>query len=262
MKKLLPILLLLFTLQSFSKRPFGPSDVPVGKNIFYIELMGGGILPEMIFSGTPYDAYISDPALRRTGGIALRFQNSKVLSYSALISYREQGVTFPEKNETSLNANYLNLFIPVEFDLNFLSEKKKAGPAVVFFAGPYAAYYLGGNVKDLNYDFPLTKNEMNRWDIGVEAGVGIRIPTFSLQGRSNLNLKVSYYYGLNNSFPAVFPDYNNEQLEQLLLSGTGSRINRGLRLTISYEISLNRQKMNTFTAGGDGKKTYKRFLIF
>jgi len=262
MKKLTPLLLLFVTISSFSQRPFGPSDLPVSENMFYLELLGGGILPDMKFAGTPFDADLSEPALRRSGGIAFRFQPSKVFSYSALISYREQGIVIPKRNETSLNANYLNLFFPVEFDLNLRKVKKKAGPVLVLFAGPYAAYFLGGNVKDLKSNFPLKNNDINQWDAGLEAGTGIRIPTFSLQSRSNLNLKASYYYGFINSFPPVFPDYNDGQLEQLLLSKTGNRVNSGYRFTLSYEISLNRQKIDTFTAGGDGKKTYKRFLIF
>lgn len=254
------LLILCIVANAQKKKPFGPSEHISEKNVFYLELLGGGILPTMKYEGTNYDTYKSDRFTAQTEGIGFRIQSTKMFSYGALISYRSQGVSFPDQNKYLLHTNYLNAFVPVEVGWPLSKSKRKATPMVLAFAGPYAAYFLNGNTDINGNESPITLSEIAQWDAGVEAGIGLRIPTFSVQGKSDLGLKVSYYYGLVNSFPETVDNIPSENLDSHLLSGTGSRFNRGIRLTISYSMSFGSKNPQTFTAGGNGKSTYKRFL--
>ena len=261
--KLLPLVILLilaYASNAQKHRPFGPTEQASEKNVFYLELLGGGIFPGMKFNGTPFDSYRSERFTGQTEGMGFRIQATTFVSYGALISYRSQGVSFPEQQNYLMHANYMNLFVPVEFGVRVGKSKRKARPKVLAFAGPYAAYLLKGDVERGKNEYALSTDEINQWDAGIEGGIGLRIPTFSLQGKSDLNFKVSYYYGLLNTYPEFGANYPEENLDQLLLSKTGSRVNQGLRFTISYAISFGGNKPESFTAGGDGKKTYKRFL--
>lgn len=255
-------LLLLSVLALNAQQPFGPSNNGEPENLLYIELLGGAMWPTMIFTGTPFDREIPGRYIRQNNGIALRYNPNGLFSFSALLSYRELGVYFLDLDETEMKANYLNVFLPVEMEILLSRLRKKVGPSILLFTGPYVAYFLGGSIEDRQQEFKLTGGqEINRWDAGAEAGVGFRIPTFSIENRSNLNLKFSFYYGLINTFPPLVPNEPDDRLNSLLLSKTGTRFNQGFRLTLSYEIALRKHKIESFTAGGDGKKTYKRFVL-
>ena len=260
MKLIILSLILCLSVTAMAQKPFGPSEQAYKGNIFYLELLGGGISSSMKYSGTAFDSYSSGLFIGQTEGLGFRIQSTKSFSYGALFSYRVQGVSFPDENNYLLKAGYLNLYLPFEFSVKLLQSKRKASPAIIAFAGPYAASFLKGNVNIGNSEYELGQGEVNKWDAGIEGGIGLRIPTFSLQGKSDLNLKVSYYYGLLNTYSVFSTDYPQENMDLLLLSSSGSRINHGIRFTISYDISFGGGSPDSFTAGGDGKKTYKRFL--
>ncbi|MDA3930177.1 MAG: hypothetical protein PF541_14605, partial [Prolixibacteraceae bacterium] len=160
-----------------------------------------------------------------------------------------------------LNLKNLNLFIPIEFDYNVFKLKSKGRPMLVVFAGPYVANNIGGEIIRLENKVPITINEVAKWDYGIEGGLGFRIPTFSADGGGNLSLKASYYLGLKNTLPKSISGYNDLEMNQYMLTTTGKRMNRGIRISIGYEFSLEKKKRTTFTAGGDGKRTYKRYVI-
>ncbi|MBN2806173.1 MAG: outer membrane beta-barrel protein [Prolixibacteraceae bacterium] len=262
MKILLCCLLLLFSSYIKAQHPFGPSEGGKPEHAVYIELLGGAIWPLMSFNDTQFDNEVHQLFIRQNSGMAVRFEKKGVLSVGALVSYREQGVMFPDRSKLLLKSNYLNFYMPIEKDWCLSRLRKNSGPSIVFFAGPYAAYFLGGSVKDQQHDLTLSSEQINQWDVGAEAGLGFRIPTFSIEKRSNLYLKFSYYYGFMNTHPVDIPDYSDDQLNSYLLSKTGTRLNQGFRLTLSYEIALGKHNIQTFSAGGDGKRTYKKFIVF
>jgi hypothetical protein len=262
MKILLCCLLLLFSLNIKAQHPFGPSGEGNLNHASYLGIHGGAILPFMSFNNTPFDQVVIGRMIRQNSGLSFRYEKISLFSIGVLLTYREQGVQIKDLNQLALKANYLNVFVPIEKEIKLSRLRKTAGPSVILFAGPYAAYFLYGNAKDKQHEMKLTTQTINLWDAGAEAGLGFRIPTFSMEKRSNLNLKVSYYYGLINSLPATLPDVTDEQFNTLLLSETGTRFNQGIRLTLSYEIALGKHNIQTFTAGGDGKNTYKKFIVF
>ncbi|MFA9389137.1 MAG: hypothetical protein ACERKD_04995 [Prolixibacteraceae bacterium] len=260
MRKLFLMSLLLLSIGGLAKGPFGPSVVPFKKNVIYLEIMGGGILRSMDYQNSSFDNYKPGLAIGQTEGLGIRIQNSKMFSYSALISYREQGVSFPELNNYALDANYLNLFVPLEIGIRLFKPKKKASPRIIGFAGPYIATLLKGSLTSGSENYALTSTDIQQYDAGVEGGIGIRIPIFSIQGKSDLNFKVAYSYGLMNTFVKGENPHDPQLMDLSLLSNSGNRWNRGIRISISYDMSFSTKKLDTFVAGGDGKRTYKRFL--
>lgn len=61
-------------------------------------------------------------------------------------------------------------------------------------AGPYAAYLVSANVKDVNSDgsvagaTDLNTSDFNRWDFGLAGGVGFDVEAFTLGARYNYGL--------------------------------------------------------------------------
>lgn len=262
MKRFILVALAFFIVQiSFSQSPFGASTPQFGRNLFYIDLTGGLVIPSMTFSDTPYDQIESEQFNGKTYGASFRIQFRKELSFSSQFSYRELGSNFLKNGNYRIRANYLNLFTPLEYDLFLTPKPKSYLPNLLFFVGPYFAYNIGGSIKtDLVNVVDLSVNEIAQLDYGLEGGVGFRIPTFSLTGKSHLNIKASYFRGLANTFPFELT-YDTEKANNLMLSDQGIRANQGIRLAISYEFSLAKKEMTTFTAGGDGKKTYRKFIV-
>lgn len=262
MKKFILVVVTLFIVQfTFSQSPFGASTPLFGKNLFYIDLNGGLLIPSMNFADTPFDQIESQRFFGQTFGLSFRIQFQQHFSFSTQFSYRELGSNFLDNRNYRIRANYLNLFTPLEYDLFFSSKPKSTAPNLMLFAGPYFAYNLGGSINsDLVNGVELSESEIAQLDYGLEGGVGVRIPTFSFSGKSHLTIKASYFRGLANTFPVELA-YEAQKADDLMLSSNGIRVNQGIRLAISYEFSLAKKEMTTFTAGGDGKKTYKRYIV-
>jgi hypothetical protein len=252
------LMLLAFFLSAQS--PFGASKVGFNKNLFYFDLNGGFSTPSLVFDNNQFAGLKSDRFFDQTFGMGLRIQFKPKMSFSTHLSYRELGGKFNDYHQFCLQANYLNLFSPLEYDIQLTAKPRSHLPNIMLYAGPYFAYNLGGTINSEQIELLLTSNEMAQLDYGVEGGMGIRVPTYSFTGKSYITLKASFFRGLANNFP-VGSTHELAQKEQLMIADAGSRFNQGLRLTVSYELSLNKKKMTTFTAGGDGKKTYKRILV-
>jgi hypothetical protein len=96
---------------------------------------------------------------------------------------------------------------------------------------------------------------------GGEGGLGIRISTFSLESRSNINLRLSYLQGFNDTYSAFEKNRQDQSTTQKLYLDGGKRFNNVIKLTIGIEIPFKNRKLVSFTAGGDGKKTYKKVVV-
>lgn len=260
MKQLLFILLIIVTFEAQAQSPFGISKEPAKKNLFFFELMGGAVLPSMKYTGTSFDTYQNRWYFDKTAGLALRFERSQRFSVSTQFSYSGQGVYFPDNRDYKLNTNYLNIYVPLELDCLLTGKKKKSGPCFIVYAGPYIAKQISGKLITSTLDAELGENDVASWDYGIEGGLGLRIPTYSLSGHSNLTIRASYYYGLANTFPTSI-GYDAAQMNERILSTNGSRNQCGVKIMLTYGMSLEKKEVSTFTAGGDGKKTFKRFLI-
>ncbi|MBN2262587.1 MAG: outer membrane beta-barrel protein [Prolixibacteraceae bacterium] len=249
-------LLLLSVFGLMAQSPFGVSKQPFTEQTCFFELNGSAILPKVGFNGTGFDNAVSDHIFRKAFGMAIRWQYERNWSVAGNVTYRETGAYFPHNNNYRLKSNDINVYIPVEFDIYIKAKPRVKPPQFVLFAGPYVSYNIGGEMVADMLQQDLNEHNISPFDAGIEAGVGMRIPTFSFSHRSFINIKASYFYGLLNTFP-------NERVanEQLMLSSAGKRFNYGVRITLAYEMSVLKKEFNKFTAGGDGKRTYERILV-
>lgn len=214
------------------------------------------MLPKVGFSGSGFENEVSENLFRKAFGLAIRWQYEQNWSVAGNLTYREGGAYFPDFNNFRLKTNNINLYIPIEFDVFIKAKPRVKPPQFVFFAGPFFSYNIGGEIISDLLQQDLSEQNISPFDAGVEAGLGMRIPTFSFTHRSFINIKASYFYGLLNTFPS-----ERVSNEQLMLSSVGKRFNHGIRITLAYEMSVIKKELNSFTAGGDGKRTYKRILV-
>lgn len=254
------ITVLLLQITVAAQSPFGSSKQFFKKKLYYAELNGGGILSSMDYKKNQYDSYQSNPFLNKTFGLGLRVQFSNNLSFSSQLTYRTLGASFPKYDNMVLKANNLNLFVPFELDHFFEPVPNRVLPNAMFFAGPFVAYNIGGHIVSDKINQEMTSDEMLDYDYGLEAGLGLRIPTFSFTGKSFITVKASYFRGFANTLPSSIR-HSEDQMKMLMLTNKGRRNSQGIRLTLSYELTLTKVEMTSFTAGGDGKKTYKRFVV-
>jgi hypothetical protein len=176
------------------------------------------------------------------------------------LSYAEQGIAFNDGGNYELKMNYINLSLPVELQLQ-IGERNLVGATRVFlFAGPYVAVPFSGKISSGEFLQTLTMGEMAFPDYGIDAGLGFRIPTFSLESRSFLTIRLAYTRGFANTYSSSESNINASLNEKLYLDG-GKRFNSGLKLIVGVEIPKKSKRVISFTAGGDGKKNYKKAVI-
>jgi hypothetical protein len=244
-----------------AQSPFGEAKERFSKNIYFIELTGGVILPTFNFFDTSLDNSENTFLYNQTEALSFRVQFRRHFSFSPRISYDVKGGAYPQLYEDVIvKSHYLSLLTPIEFNGYFSEKKKIMKPGWLLYLGPYVSYNLGGYLKNDGVEYDLNPDDFNVFDAGFEAGVGLRIPTFSFTGMGNFTIKAAFYHGFVNSYPekqtARIADYG-----ELMFSANGKRYNMGIRLTLSYEIALLRKEMPTYTAGGDGKRSYKKFIV-
>jgi hypothetical protein len=238
---------------------FKDKDKMVG-NSFHIELLGGGILPFTRYKPEAYNELETKQLILFETGLIFRFQRGKWFSWLPGIKYLQHGSHIVSPYEYKLKANYLTFSLPVEWAFEIERKYKKSTSALILFAGPYIASPISGSVTGEGFQEDIFQNSFTRFNYGIEGGFGFRIQTFSLSDKSNINLRVSWMQGFNDAFapeeiispPAAYDQFNFLE---------GKRIISGLKVTLSFEISFKSKKIVSFTAGGDGKKNYKKFVI-
>ncbi|MGF7140049.1 outer membrane beta-barrel protein [Roseimarinus sediminis] len=254
------VLLLLIPVVLAAQSPFGVSRQKFDKKEYFVGIHGGVMVPFTTYSGTPYDGIAQKRYLDQTGGMDFRMHLARVFSLNTSISYRRSGARFPGEKNHAYQSQYLAFSLTPEIHFRLFEPLRGVPPEVMFFAGPFVANNLKEHIVSNELDVLVPPALLQKWDYGLDAGVGLRIPTYSFTGQSYLTIKLAYYYGVASTFPAS-EEFEGYTGSQLLLSESGERFNRGIRLTLSYELSLAKKKHTTFTAGGDGKRTYKKILV-
>jgi hypothetical protein len=265
-KKSIIVLLLIILFNSgkanfFDKDPWFTSKDLMIKNKTFFELFGGVVSPDMTYSIKSFNKIEQVPLFLYDVGISLRFQRGKWFSFSPRLTYLCQGVSINNDLKYRLRANYVNFSIPLELQFELNKKMNKSVTRFFFYATPYIATPISVNLKTNIYSDWLSYSEMNVLNVGGEAGLGFRIPTYSLEGSSNITIRLSYLRGLNDTYTKLEKNIVNQTLrDQLYLDG-GKRYNSAVLLTIGIEIPVKAKKYVSFTAGGDGKKNYKRVVV-
>lgn len=247
--------------KSFAQSPFSYNKDNSKKKTFYLEILGGASLPSMTYQGNNFQNYNSTSFLSSTEGIGFRMQMNSKFSIATQLAYSGHGTEFAEIENTRLMANYISSYTYAEYEIALVKGKHRVSPLLLLYAGPSISYFANGNVSSTDFKTKLSPNEIATLDYGAETGIGIRIPTFSANVRSNLTLKASYVHGLANTLPQQGNSTTSRDLDQLFMAESGTRNNHAYRIMFVYELALHKTKAVTFTAGGNGKTTYDRFVL-
>jgi len=230
------------------------------KNKTYFELFGGGVYPIMSYSEKSFSQDKAPCFLYDFGG-AIRFQRGKWFSFSPRLTYMGQGVAMDDDLDYRLRINYISFTFPVELQVYLHERMNKSVSRLFFFAGPYVATPVSSRLLNNSYSKWLTFSEVKKLNLGGEVGVGFRIPTYSLEGSSNIELKLSYLRGFLDTYTNYEKNLADPDLRSQLYINNGKRFNSAIKLTVGIEIPKKTKKYVSFTAGGDGKKRYKKVVV-
>ncbi len=261
MQKIILSALLLLCITGFSQSPFGTSKVVFDKPVYFFEMGGGALYSSYYFYQNDLGNYTQQSTWGKMGELSLRVQFKEKVSAAARFSFRQTGSYFPEFDQLEIRPNYINIFLPVQYEIRKVEKRDKVKPMLMVFGGPWSAFRVGGNVKTASLTLhEISQNQVSTFDAGFEAGLGFRIPTFSFSSQGYLTFKISAYQGLLNTLPTN-SGFTEEQMKTYMLSDEGYRFSRGIRFSVVFEMSLHKKPTTSFTAGGDGKRTYKRFIV-
>ncbi len=227
----------------------------------YVELSGGGSYSTVVFNDKNYIPLKTNFLIFPEFGITYRAQFSKSFSVSPRLFFLKIGETVSQTEKYTLTINDLSLLLPVDFQISLGGKRKRGITKIHMYAGPYGAIPLFANITTKKNSLRMSSNELTPWNYGIETGIGIRIPTFTLEASSNLNFRIAYrrgfsplYQDLNIKAGAPFAD------NDITLIG-GNRFNQSISLVVGIEIPMKSKSFVSFTAGGDGKKNYKKVVV-
>lgn len=227
----------------------------------YIELSGGGNYNFVDFSDKNYIPIKTNHLIFPEFGISYRAQLARWFSVSPRLFFLKLGETVSQTEKYTIGINDLSLLLPVDFQISLGGKRKRGITKIHMYAGPYGAIPLFANISTKNNSSQLPTSELSPWNYGIETGIGIRIPTFSLEASSNLNFRIAYrrgfsplYQDQNIKAGAPFADHD------ITLIG-GNRFNQSVSLVVGIEIPMKSKNFVSFTAGGDGKKNYKKVVV-
>jgi hypothetical protein len=227
----------------------------------YVELSGGGNYNFMDFSDKNYIPLKTNYLILPEFGITYRAQFSRWFSVSPRLFFFKLGEVVSQTENYTLGINDLGLLVPIDFQIPLKSKRKRGTTKIHMYAGPYGAIPLFANITTKKNSLHMSTNELTPWNYGVETGIGIRIPTFTLEASSNLSFRIAYRRGFSplyqdQSIKAGAPLADNE----ISLIG-GNRFNQSISLVVGIEIPMKSKNFVSFTAGGDGKKNYKKVVV-
>jgi hypothetical protein len=239
---------------------FSSKDLMI-KNKTYFEIFGGAVYPNMTYSTKSINKIERNPFLSYDAGISVRFQRGKWFSFSPRLTYFGQGVSMKDDLKYRLSAKYFSFSFPFELQFDLNKKMNRSKPKFFFYSAPFIAIPVSAHVKTNDYSKTLTRTDMNTFDWGGEVGLGLRIPTFTLDGSSNINIRLSYLRGFNDTYTKFEKNSISLSQREQLYVNDGKRFNSAIKLTIGIEIPLKAKKFVSFTAGGNGKKNYKRVVV-
>jgi len=237
---------------------YRPIEHHQGKS-YFIEITGGLGISNMHYSGDILNNLTRANDFQKVFGAAYRYQMKKYISIAPTLLFETKGVHLIERMDYLLKANYLTVCLPLEYNIKKSKFDKKKSRFFVS-AGPYVSTPVSGKIQTDDYTVPLSKANINLIDYGVEIGAGARIITCSLEGSTNLRFKIAYCYSIANSYSPMELRGESNAVNLSEYRIVGERNLRGIRFTISFEIPFEKKANDTFVAGGDGKKNYKRYV--
>lgn len=261
MKKLflLNIMLWSVAVSSYAQTPwYMPVEYHKGKS-FYFEVMAGGSFSDLRYVGSMYNQLDRSLPLFPAFGVAYRFQMPRHFSFAPTLAYESKGTSISDNIQYRLTARYLSFVLPWEYNKPWYPRSRSRSGYFVTL-GPYAAVPFKGTIRYEDKRLPLTRANFNQYDLGAEVGAGIRLSTFSSSGMTNIRLKLSYSRGFIDTFSPMERGGAAKAINMPAYIIEGRRYNQTVKLTVSVEIPFEQKETVTFTAGGDGKRTFKQYV--
>lgn len=227
----------------------------------YVEFVGGTVFPvgDANVSVNNFDNGIN---LSHNEGISVRYQLFESLSFGSQLTYSGRGMQFGRNNSYTLKTSHVGFYLPTEYQVKLSKIRSKVSSSMLFYAGPYVINNLSGSIHSIANVEKLNSDEMSQWDYGLETGLGFRVPVFSMNTMGSWSFKASYFHGMVESLAGISRNEDISPLKSMVVNEGIFRKNRGVRFSICYEFSLKKIPMTTFTAGGNGKTTYDRLVIY
>jgi hypothetical protein len=251
--------IMLFEGTAYSKTPwYRPIEHFIGKN-YFIEISAGGSYSNFFYSQRLNNQIDRKFNIKPDLGLTFRVQFKKYLSLASTFSYENRGVTISDQIEYQLSARFFTFYLPVEYNwLMFPRSRSKSGYFISF--APYAGIPFAGSIQYEGMKLPLSKGNFKQYDIGAEIGAGVRICTYSNKNVTNIRFRLSYCQGFINTFSAMEMQGEAIALNLPKYIIDGNRLNQLVKLTVSLEFPFKQKEVVSFVAGGDGKRTYKKFV--
>lgn len=261
------VLLFIVKLSFCQETPWFKEKEKFIESCCHLEIFGGITLPGMKYSDPALSSLNKELFVLPDFGASFRYQKIKPFSFGARISYSGMGVSYSDISGFysqgsaaigyTLKINYLIISSPFEYQVDIIKSKRGGNPKTFFYFTPYISTPLSASAESSNTSLNLKPGkDIKNFDCGAEVGFGFRIPTFSLEDRSNLILRFSLLQGFIDSYPNA----TNKVFNQKFLVVDGTRYNSAAKVTLCVEIPLKPQKVISYTAGGDGKKNYKKVV--
>jgi hypothetical protein len=238
---------------------FTPKENLIGKKVYY-ELFGGISYPKMVFTNYYYNQIKRNSILLPDFGASVRMQFYRKFSFNPRLSYSRQVLSFNNGSNYQLKSNGITLSLPIDFQFQMGSRDQTSTAKLFFFFGPYIAVPFSENITTGSFSAKLKMGDLKIPDFGIDTGLGFRIPTFSLEGRSLISIRLSYFRGFVDTYSEEESKVNPLLNDRLYLNG-GKRFNGGVKLILGVEIPKRNKRIISFTAGGDRNKTYKKIVI-
>jgi hypothetical protein len=260
MKYQLILLLLLISAETFSQIQFGAVK-KVKKNIRYIEVSPGVVWPQMLEKQNLPLYGLSAPLPAFSIGLAYREQFTKQLSVAPQFTYYRNNVYLSGLDSSMFSANYFSFQLPLDFEFVINNYRSRTSYIMVLFGGPYVALKTKARYRANYHDQAVGFEAVKPLDYGAEAGAGIRIPYFQENSRMNISIRASYFYGIDPLLEAVPSTEFSGVASSFMELSKGQVFNRGFRFSLTAEFCLNEWYLTTFTAGGNSRSTYDRYVI-
>lgn len=256
MKRCILVLILFAVLGSFASDPFGPAYKR--NQLFYIDLSGGTLFP--LLDNYQYLDWNPTFNIIYNESVSIRYQFREKYSFSTQLNYLHHDVKFSQVDLTVLKSNYLSLYVPAEVEFKLAKNKFLVSPMICLFAGPYVIRNFGSSIYN-DRIMLVRSSDVLKWNYGLESGIGLRLPMFSTSMRSNFTIKAAYYHG--GKLPDNVESYIGESadLKSAFMALSSLRLNQGVKISICWEFFLKELDVTTFTAGGNGKTSYKRMVL-
>jgi len=243
----------------FSQTPwYQPIEHFIGKN-YFIEVIAGGSYSNFYYSQRLNNQINRQLSIMPHAGLTFRVQLKKYLSIAPTFCYENRGTHISDQIEYQFLSRYFTFYLPVEYNwLMFPGSRSQSGYFISL--APYAGIPFNGAINYEGLKIPISEGNLKPFDLGAEIGAGLRISTYSKKNITNLRIKLSFCQGFVDTFSSMEKKGEAIALNLPKYIIDGKRLNQMVKLSIGLEFPFKQKEIVSFVAGGDGKKTYKKYV--